>query len=163
MHHIFYCEQGGSTPSPSSATHVRRDSPARWGFSLSCSVGDPWHFFIFFSHNLPTGTLSSVLEIEFFAKICIKILFCKHYFSPLNTFMRKGKDPDPEPDPYLWLMDPDPGGPKTCRIRNPNTAFLQAFAMIKVNSMPYQSFVVTYYSICIIRICSLHSGGCIWI
>ncbi len=37
-----------------------------------------------------------------------------HYFSPLNTFMRKGKDPesDPEPDPepdteqYLWLMDP---------------------------------------------------------
>ncbi len=35
-----------------------------------------------------------------------------HYFSPLNTFMRKGKDP--EPDPYLWPMDPDPGGPKTC-------------------------------------------------
>jgi hypothetical protein len=28
----------------------------------------------------------------------------------------KGKDLDPEPDPYryLWLMDPDPGGPKTC-------------------------------------------------
>ncbi len=20
----------------------------------------------------------------------------------------------PEPDPYIWLMDPDPGGPKTC-------------------------------------------------
>ncbi len=35
----------------------------------------------------------------------------QHYFSPLNTSMRKGKDPDP--DPYLWLMDPDPGGPKT--------------------------------------------------
>jgi len=27
--------------------------------------------------------------------------------------MRKGKDPEPDPDPYLWLMDPDPGGPKT--------------------------------------------------
>jgi hypothetical protein len=27
--------------------------------------------------------------------------------------MRKGKDP--EPDPYIWLMDPDPGDPKTCR------------------------------------------------
>ncbi len=26
--------------------------------------------------------------------------------------MRKGKDPDI--DPYLWRMDPDPGGPKTC-------------------------------------------------
>ncbi len=24
-----------------------------------------------------------------------KFLFCNHYFSPLNTFMRKGKDPDP--------------------------------------------------------------------
>ncbi len=41
-------------------------------------------------------------------KFCVNILFCKHYFSPLNTFLRKGKDPDP----YLWLMDP--GGPKTC-------------------------------------------------
>jgi hypothetical protein len=28
--------------------------------------------------------------------------------------MRKGKDPDPDLDPHLWLMDPDPGGPKTC-------------------------------------------------
>jgi hypothetical protein len=30
--------------------------------------------------------------------------------------MRKVKDPqlDPDQDPYLLLMDPDPGGPKTC-------------------------------------------------
>jgi hypothetical protein len=27
--------------------------------------------------------------------------------------MRLGLDHDPEPGPYLWLMDPDPGGPKT--------------------------------------------------
>ncbi len=40
-----------------------------------------------------------------------------HYFSPLNTFMRKGKDPDP--DPYIWLMDPDPRGPKTCGSGSP--------------------------------------------
>ncbi len=32
-----------------------------------------------------------------------------HYFSLLNTCMRKGKDPDP----YLLLLDPNPGGPKT--------------------------------------------------
>ncbi len=40
------------------------------------------------------------------------MLFCRHYFSPLTTFKRKGKDPDP----HLLLMepDPDPGGPKTC-------------------------------------------------
>jgi hypothetical protein len=38
------------------------------------------------------------------------MLFTIHYFCPLNTFMRKGKDPDP----YLWLTDPDvdPGGPE---------------------------------------------------
>ncbi len=34
----------------------------------------------------------------------LKILFCKHYFSPLNTILRKEEDLDP----YLWLMDPDP-------------------------------------------------------
>jgi hypothetical protein len=31
--------------------------------------------------------------------------------------MRKGKDPEPHPDPYLWLIDPDRGGPKTCGSR----------------------------------------------
>ncbi len=31
--------------------------------------------------------------------------------------MRKGKDPDPNPD--LWLMDPDPGDPKTCGSGSP--------------------------------------------
>ncbi len=28
-------------------------------------------------------------------------LFCMHYFSLLNTFMRKGKDWELDPDPYL--------------------------------------------------------------
>ncbi len=48
-------------------------------------------------------------------KFCVKILFCKHYFGPFNTFLRKGTDPDP----YLWLMDPDPGVPKTCGSGSP--------------------------------------------
>ncbi len=70
-----------------------------------------------FSYNLPTGTLSSVLNLPgycFKDKFCVKILLCKQYFSPLNTFMRNGKDldPDPKPDPDLWLRDPDLGGPK---------------------------------------------------
>ncbi len=46
--------------------------------------------------------------------VILQKLFCRHYFSPLNTFMRIGKDPEPEPDLHLWLMDPDPEGPKTC-------------------------------------------------
>jgi hypothetical protein len=57
-------------------------------------------FFIFFTYNLPAGTLSSVLKlkIDFLLKFCVKISFCKHYFSPLNTFMTKSKDPEPDPD-----------------------------------------------------------------
>ncbi len=51
-------------------------------------------------------------KLIFLLKFCVKMLFCRHYFSLLNTFMRKGKDPDP--DPYIGLMDPDPGGPETC-------------------------------------------------
>jgi hypothetical protein len=41
-------------------------------------------------------------------------------FRPLNTFLRKGKDPDP--DPYLWLMDPDPdpGGQKHADPADPD-------------------------------------------
>jgi hypothetical protein len=72
-------------------------------------------FFLIFSYNLPVTTLSSVLKIKFFAKFCVKSLFCKHYFSPLNIFMKKGErsgsgsipltngsgsgrsNPDPEP------------------------------------------------------------------
>jgi hypothetical protein len=50
-------------------------------------------FFILFSYNLPVGTLSSVLKFNFLLKFCVNFLFCNHYFSPLNTFLRKGKDP----------------------------------------------------------------------
>ncbi len=52
---------------------------------------------------------------------CVKTLFCKQSFNPRNTFIRKGKDPKPESDSYLWPMDPDPGGPKTCGSGFPNT------------------------------------------
>ncbi len=42
-------------------------------------------FSIFFSYNLPAGTLSSVLKFKFLLKFSVKILFCKHYF-------RKGRE-----------------------------------------------------------------------
>jgi hypothetical protein len=56
----------------------------------------------------------SLKTFNFFIKFGVKILFCRHHFSQLNTFMRKGKVSDPNTDPYLSLMDPDPGGPETC-------------------------------------------------
>ncbi len=68
-----------------------------------------------YSCNLPAGNIIFSLKIKFFAKNLCKLIFCKHYFSLLNIFMRKGKDPDPD----IWLMDPDPGGPKKCRLPPP--------------------------------------------
>ncbi len=41
----------------------------------------------------------SLLKFIFLLKFCVKILFSKHYFSPLNTFTTKGKDLYTEPDP----------------------------------------------------------------
>jgi hypothetical protein len=41
----------------------------------------------------------------------LKFLFCNHYSSPLNTFMR---EKEPDPDPYLWLTAADPD-PEHCR------------------------------------------------
>ncbi len=69
-------------------------------------------FSIFFSYNLSSAYYLLSLKFSFLLKFCVKILFSKHYFSPLNIIMRKRKDPDP--DPYLWLKDLDLGGPKTC-------------------------------------------------
>jgi hypothetical protein len=71
------------------------------------------YFFIFFLYLLHRLIIVSLTNL-IFIKVCVKILFCKHYFSPLNTFMRKRMDPDP--NLYLLLMDLDPQGPKTCGI-----------------------------------------------
>jgi hypothetical protein len=60
-------------------------------------------FFIFFFHiffHIAHRHIIFILKFfNFFLKFCVQILFCTHYFSPLYTFMRKGKDPDP--NPYL--------------------------------------------------------------
>ncbi len=89
-------------------------------------VGDPWHFGAdptfffsdladakkitffpyFFLITYPQTHWYQSLNRCFKDKFCVKILFFKHYFSPLNTFMRKRKDPDP-------------GGPKTCGSGSP--------------------------------------------
>ncbi len=79
---------------------------------------DPTSFFIdfkdakFFCKACQQAHHLQSKKFSFLLKFCVKILFCRHYFSPLNESMSQGKDP--EPDPYLLLIDPDPGGPKTC-------------------------------------------------
>jgi hypothetical protein len=72
---------------------------------------DPTPFFSDFKdakNNFPkkifllTNPLASVLKFNFLLKFW-KILFCKHYFCPFNTCIRKVKDPELEPDPDSYL------------------------------------------------------------
>jgi hypothetical protein len=58
-------------------------------------------FFIFFLFTCPQAHHLQSKKFNFLLKFCVKILFCRHYFSPLNAFMIKGKDPDP--DPQHWF------------------------------------------------------------
>jgi hypothetical protein len=53
------------------------------------------NFLYFFLITYPQAHYLECSKLNFLLKFCVKILFCKHYFSPLNIFMRKGKDPDP--------------------------------------------------------------------
>ncbi len=56
-----------------------------------------------------------------------KIIFFKPYFSSLNIFVKKAKDPDL--DPYLWQKDPDPDTRIRFLIRIPNTAKKYCFEL----------------------------------
>jgi hypothetical protein len=68
-------------------------------FSDFKDVKKLFFFLHIFSYNQAHYLQSQ--KLNFLLKYCVKILFCNHYFSQLNTFMRKGKDPDPCPEPYL--------------------------------------------------------------
>jgi hypothetical protein len=80
-------------------------------------------FSYFFLKTCPQAHHLQSKKFNFCQNYCIKMLFCRHYFSPLNTFMRKGKDP--ESDPYLWLINRirEAKNMWIMRIRIPNTAF----------------------------------------
>jgi hypothetical protein len=56
-------------------------------------------FFVFFLISCPQAYHFQSKNFNFVLKFFVKISFCRHYFRPLNTFMRKRLNPDP--DPYL--------------------------------------------------------------
>jgi hypothetical protein len=58
---------------------------------------------------------------------CIKILFCNHYFSLLNNFMRNRKDPDPDPVLVTKISGCRSERPKNIGMRIQNAAFKQCF------------------------------------
>ncbi len=95
----------------------------------------------------------------------------KFYFASIisvrsTVYMRKGKDADLDPGPYLWLRDPDPGGPKTCgilriRVLIPNTAKIQILPKDPIMpSSPNSAYSalrnnIVYFSSC----CAGHGAG----
>jgi hypothetical protein len=54
-------------------------------FSIDLKYAKKIVFSIFFSHNLPTGASFQSKKLNFLLKFCVKMLFCRHYFNPLNT------------------------------------------------------------------------------
>jgi hypothetical protein len=63
------------------------------------STPDPTPFFIDFKDAKKIYFHLQSKKLNIFLKFCVNMIFCRHYINPLNTFMRKGKDP--EPNPYL--------------------------------------------------------------
>jgi hypothetical protein len=66
-------------------------------------------FLIFFSYNLPTGTLSSVLKIYIFAKILCLIFILQALFQSAQHIYEKREGSGAG----AGSVPPDPGGPKT--------------------------------------------------
>jgi hypothetical protein len=67
-------------------------------------------FFTFFSHNLPTGTSSSVLEINFLLKFCVKNIVLQALFQSAQHIYEKWEG-----------SGSGSGRPQNMRIRIPNT------------------------------------------
>jgi hypothetical protein len=70
--------------------------------------------------SFPQAHYLQFKKFSFLKKFCVKILFCKHYFSPLNTFMRKGRI-------RIVPLTNGSGRPKNIRIRIPNTGLSDFF------------------------------------
>jgi hypothetical protein len=84
------------------------------------------NFFIFFSYNLPAGTLSSVLKINFFAKVVCKNFILQALFQSQHLFeKREGSGAGSGSVPLTNGFGSGSGRPKNMRIqiRILNTAF----------------------------------------
>ncbi len=63
--------------------------------------------FHIFAYNLPSGTLSSVLKIDFFLKFCVKILFRMHKFQAARHLYekREGSGAGSVPDKWIRIRE----------------------------------------------------------
>jgi hypothetical protein len=71
-------------------------------------------------------------------KFWVQILFCKHYFSPLNNFKRKGKKFGTGFIPYLWLTDSDGEAQKNMPDPDPQQCH---FVIEPKNYSPFYNYI----------------------
>jgi hypothetical protein len=118
------------------------------------SVADPWHFWTDPDRRICFSDVWIWIQILLFSSLTFNnptknyllfevpvLVHLHHFFKESHKEVTKRKESmyfllfllddkeDPDPELYLWLMDPDPGGPKhirilRIRIRNTDSYFL---------------------------------------
>jgi hypothetical protein len=66
-------------------------TPDRLLSSLILRMQKKYLFSYFFRITGPQALLHQSKKLNFLLNFCVKILFCRNFFSPPNTFMRKGR------------------------------------------------------------------------
>jgi|LakMenE18May11ns_1017448.scaffolds.fasta_scaffold9653836_1 hypothetical protein len=93
----FWCGSGSVSPDP----YLWLMDPDPTPFLIGCKNAKKKYFYSYcFLITCPQAHHLQSKKFNILLNLCVKILFWWHYFRPLNTFLRKGKDPDP----HLWLM-----------------------------------------------------------
>ncbi len=126
----FRCRSGSAPLTNGSGSNSGSDS----FFSDFKDAKKNFFSYFFLVTNPHRHIIFSLKIFYFLQKCCVKILYWKHYFILLNTFLRKGKDP--EQDLCLWLMYTD--GPKkcgSCGFKSPT--LLQNIVRVKEFSPPW--------------------------
>jgi hypothetical protein len=95
----FWCGSGSPDPYLGLMDQDPDSTPDLTPFFIDFKDAKKIFFLFFFIITCPEAHHLQSKKFNFLLKLFVKILFCRHYFSPLTIFMRKGKDPDP--DPYL--------------------------------------------------------------
>ncbi len=80
-------------------------------------------------------------------KFCVKMFFCRHYFSPLNSFMKKGRIWTRTSDKWIRIriqkaqkyVDPVPD-PDLQHCRNATSLWMCTFKKVLSFSLPYIIF-----------------------
>ncbi len=91
-----WCGSGSGSRSPDPYLWLMDPTTFFHDFKDKINIKKFHIFFLYLTHRYIIFSLKNLIFCKHFV---LKLIPVKHFFSPLNTFMGKGKDPDP--DPYL--------------------------------------------------------------